>query len=176
MWSVFLALLSIALSSLLGAFLMAAHVPASVDPSGLPALLSRESGRYGEWQAVHVIAAGCHCSLAVADYLLTRRPLQHLNERVVIAGSDEVLRAKLAKSSFSVTTLPAGEAADRYHLRGAPWLVFVSPDGKVAYAGGYAATADARDGFQDARIWEQLQAGSAVRELPAFGCVTGRRL
>ncbi|MBC7926613.1 MAG: hypothetical protein H7039_13235 [Bryobacteraceae bacterium] len=176
MWSVFLVLLSIALSSLLGALLMAAHLPAPVDPSGLPALLSREPGRYGGWQAVHVIAAGCNCSLAVADYLVNRRPLKHLKERVVIAGSDELLLARLAKSSFSVTTLPAEEAANRYHLRGAPWLIFLSPDGKVAYAGGYAATAAALDGYQDARIWEQLQAGSSVRELPAFGCVTGRRL
>lgn len=156
--------------------MVSSHLAFRADDSALGALASKlASGRNG-WNAVHILASECPCSRAVADYLIRRGSVSNLHEAVVLIGENPRLEKGLRQAGFPVQRVSPEEVAERFHVEGAPWLVFMEPGGAVRYAGGYAAERNARGGYRDMQIWKALEAGQTVASLPAFGCAIGQRL
>jgi len=156
------------------AYLMALHavpLPPAAGAPVHPTLAVMQTGRK-VWRAIHVLAEGCPCSAAVADDLVSRGPAGELDETVYVAGGDgNDLERRLTGRGFRVRRVTSDLLLSGFAIRGAPWLVVVDPDGRVAYSGGYAAE---RPGagveLQDLSIIRQLRAGQRVAPLPAFGC------
>jgi len=157
--------------------MVASHTPFRANAAVLGRLAISQSSTSGRsWRAVHILAANCACSRAVAEHLIARGPLRNLKETIVLVGTDHELQRRLQSAAIAVTSMSADEAGGRYGLHGAPWLVFIGPDGAIRYAGGYSAERNARDGYQDVRLWNTLRAGGATAPLPAYGCAVGKRL
>ena len=155
--------------------MLASHTPFQANPDGL-AYLAREVGnKQGSWQAIHLLSTTCSCSRGVAEHLIARGPMPHLKEQIVLAGIDGTLAQRLLQAGFPVRTLDPEIIANRYHVAGAPWLVFVSPAGDVRYQGGYTP-AHARNDYQDEQVWAHLASGASVAPLPVLGCALGKRL
>lgn len=174
-WPVIVFGLSSILSLVVGSALLASHTPFRANPDGL-SYLAREMGTAkGNWQAIHLLSTTCSCSRGVAEHLIARRPISNLKEEIVLAGHDDTLTNRLRTAGFSVQTVDPEIVADRYHVAGAPWLVFVSPEGDIRYQGGYTP-AHARSDYRDEEIWADLSSGHTVAPLPVLGCALGKRL
>jgi len=163
------------LSLVVGGLLLASHMPFQANPDGL-SYLAREVGTAnGSWQAIHLLSTTCSCSHGVAEHLIERGPISNLKEQVVLAGNDPLLAHRLTAAGFPVHVMNPETVAERYHIAGAPWLVFVSPGGDVRYQGGYTP-AHARSDYQDQQIWAELASGRNAEPLPVLGCALGKRL
>lgn len=99
-----------------------------------------------------------------------------LAEEVLLVGQDLSMQGRLEKAGFAVSDAAEEDITRMYELRGVPWLIFVRPDGAIAYAGGYAADREGKTGYRDLAIWRGLQARMQVESLPAYGCAVGERL
>jgi hypothetical protein len=163
------------LSLVVGSIMMASHTPFQANPDGL-SYLAREMGTArGSWQAIHLLSTTCSCSRGVAEHLIARGPMPHLKEQIVLAGNDHALVRRLTLAGFAVRSVDPETIADRYHVAGAPWLVFVSPQGELRYQGGYTP-AHARNDYQDQQLWADVSSGRSVEPLPVLGCALGKRL
>ncbi|MBV9267104.1 MAG: hypothetical protein JO061_13120 [Acidobacteriaceae bacterium] len=168
---------SIAVSAVVGVLCIASHTPFQANEYGLARLaISQRSSAVRGWTAVHVLAAGCACSRKVAEHLIARGRVAGLRDAVVLVGQDPEVMSKLQLAGIATEYMSPEDAANRFHLRGAPWLMFVDSDGKVRYAGGYSSTRDVRDGYQDLRIWSTLRSGGTLAALPAYGCAIGQQM
>lgn len=170
------AVASLAAAILVGDLALASHLPFSPDLSHFKNLAFSTNAAPKTWRAVHVLAAGCRCSRGVARHLASRGPIAGLHESVLLIGSDAVITGLVAQTTFPETVIKPGEAAERYHLEGAPWLVMIAPDDSIRYAGGYSADRNARGGYLDVAIWKAVSAGNSYRSLPAFGCAVSERV
>jgi hypothetical protein len=99
-----------------------------------------------------------------------RGRIADLDERIVFVGADSATTAALTQNGWRVTPTAAEEALRLYGALNAPRLLFIDPNGKIRYNGGFARRSDFRDGFQEARIWSDLQSGRETDALPAYGC------
>ena len=126
-----------------------------------------------QWNAVHLLAADCGCSLSVARHLMSRGPRPGLSETVVIIGEAPELHAVFRDTHFTVEPRTESQVEKDYGVVGGPWMLLFGPDKHLAYSGGYASLR-ARDGiaFQDIAIWTRALNGETVPSLPAFGCAT----
>jgi hypothetical protein len=124
----------------------------------------------GQWQAIHILGPECSCSTRVARHLASRARLADGQEKVVQVGNEPETEQLLKNAGWPVEHWPAERARDSYGAMGAPLLLIVDPEGTVRYSGGYAKRSDARDGFHDVEIWNEVRAGRTVERLPAFGC------
>jgi hypothetical protein len=134
---------------------------------------SAEAGRHG-WFALHVMAEQCNCSRRVLEHLIERGGDPSLSEKVVLIGSDEELRRRLTARGFGFETLTAEQLHDRYGVDGAPLLLVIDPQGRVAYSGGYSTRAGGEP--RDSEILAALQGGGRPEALPLFGCAVSREL
>ncbi len=174
-WSIAVFIGSAILSLVVGSLLLASHMPFQANPDGLSYLVREVGTANGSWQAIHLLSTTCSCSHGVAEHLIERGPMSNLKERVVLAGNDATLAHRLVAAGFPVRTMNPETIAERYHIAGAPWLVFVSPRGDVRYQGGYTP-GHARSNYQDQQIWANLASGRSVDPLPVLGCALGKRL
>ena len=143
--------------------------PAPEDVASLP-------GRPGEagWRMVHVLAADCGCSEAVARHLAARRPLAGVVEDVWFVGDARALTDTLRTAGFVVDVKPAEALAQDMRIQGMPWLL-IARDQRVVYSGGYASRNPATVAqLQDVTLLRQLQNGDHADAMPAFGCATSR--
>jgi hypothetical protein len=167
---------SLAAAVLVGDLALASHLPFAPDLNKFRNLAFSTNAVPKTWRAVHVLAAGCRCSRGVAEYLASRGPVSGLQESVLLIGSDPVISRLIALRSLAETTITPGEADERYHLEGAPWLVIIAPDDSIRYAGGYSTDRNPRGGYLDVSIWNAVSAGKSYRPLPAFGCAVSERV
>jgi hypothetical protein len=163
------------LSLVVGSVLLASHTPFQANPDGLSYLARQVGTARGTWQAIHLLSTTCSCSRGVAEHLIKRGPMAQVNEHIVLAGSDAALANRLRLAGFPVEIMSPETVATHYHIAGAPWLVFVSPQGDVRYQGGYTP-AHARNNYQDEQIWSDLRSGRTADSLPVLGCALGKRL
>jgi hypothetical protein len=151
-----------------GSVLTSFHQPFALPTRSLVSL----AGNQHEWRVLHLVAAGCGCSQKVSIYLAARAPLNNIIEEVLFIGAPDEFtdREALAAAGFRVRTIRA-EELQALGVKGAPLLIFISPQGEVVYTGGYGAGS-----YQDASIWSRLQTGALVPPLPVLGCAVGRGL
>lgn len=174
-WPVAVFVLSSLFSLVIGSVMLASHTPFRANPDGLAFLAHEVGTKPGSWQAIHLLSVSCSCSRGVAEHLIARGPMAHVKEQIVLAGNDATLTQRLAAAGFPVRTMDPEVIANRYHVAGAPWLVFVSPAGDVRYQGGYTP-AHARNDYRDEQVWASLSSGGSVAPLPVLGCALGKRL
>jgi hypothetical protein len=135
-----------------------------------PALLLHK----GSWFALHVLAENCQCSQEILDHLVARGSDARFSEKVLFIGNAEPTRTRLLARGFAFEAVTPEELQARYGLEGAPLLLVVNRQSEVAYSGGYSSTSR---GFpQDVAILRALERGTAVNELPLFGCAVSRAL
>lgn len=169
-----IALASIALSITLVSLLTAAHLPYAGPGREASALASLQPSAIG-WRTFHVLYSGCRCSRQISTHLIERRPVSNRQELVLVVGEDTELIRDLTAGGFAVRSLGEQEAAERYGLNAAPWLVILSPEGKVAYSGGYSDR-PVSGSIQEEQIWQRLTRGERVDPLPAYGCALSTKL
>ena len=163
--------LTVMSAGLLSRHLLAMPAPDRTSQLGRR-LITLEGSAVRTWLAVHVLSSECRCSQRVADHLVeTTRPEGWLE--VVLWVGDIDPPAELAQR-FDVRRISASDLA-AYGIEAAPLLVAVTPDGEVAYAGGYT---DRKQGpvFHDLDVMTAVREARAVPSLPLFGCATSERL
>jgi hypothetical protein len=130
------------------------------------------------WRAIHILSAGCGCSLRVMQHLLARPPLDGATEQIVLidgngpslAGSEELLKRLKAKG-FRITHRLAKDIPPALGLRGVPLLVVATPENKLVYSGGYGSHED-----QDVQVFRQVRTGLSTASIPVLGCAIGSQL
>jgi len=143
---------------------------ATALPPGIP---TGHLAGTGSWRAIHVLSPECGCSRRIAAYLSRRRALPELHETVWMLDAEMPASRELRAMGFHTGIVEA----NRYRGAGVPWLLFVAPDGRIAYSGGYQRPLEGRpDLYQDTKIWAALRTGTVVPPLPIFGCSTQKRL
>jgi hypothetical protein len=161
--------------------LMASHSlalprPAGHDPrlaTGLAAL--RPAERAGDWLAVHVMYAQCRCSQRLIDHLASRPHPPGVSEAVLLAGSDEVLEARLRDAGYRLEVIEPAELERRYHVTAAPLLAVLDASQQLRYLGGYTRTKQG-PAPQDTAIIASLMRVERVADLPLLGCAVSERL
>ena len=129
------------------------------------------------WTVTHILSGGCGCSRRVMLHLLQRKPTPDVFEQVVLVdggendlpGTDKVL-SSLRLAGFAIVDASRREVTPSSPLNAVPLLMVTSPQGKVAYVGGYGTAGD-----KDDQILHQLRAGLPVAALPVIGCAVGKR-
>src|SRR5207248_2994071 len=107
----------------------------------------------GGWRAIHVLSAECGCSRRIAAYLTRRGALPDLQETVWMVDTEMPGSRELRASGFEADILDRSQ----FRTTGVPWLLFVAPDGRIAYSGGYQRPLDGRpEIYQDTQIWTKL--------------------
>lgn len=157
-------------------YLMAKHL-APLPSAGAPKIgaawgATRQEG----WQAIHILATECVCSRGVVAHLEKRGLLAGVHEQVWLIGQDTALTARLTGRGFGVQSYTADAVERMVGVVGVPWLVFVSPQNQVAYAGGYLGQLSDAGGYLDAAIWRDIRQGQALTSQPVFGCPTSEAL
>jgi hypothetical protein len=163
------------------AYMMAGHlltlpVPAEGDPRVAAAVdATRAPDERGRWLAVHIMNEDCGCSQRLMTYLLSRRALADVRERIVLIGHDDALAKRARDAGFGFEELGPAELTQRYLAESAPMLMVANPAGKLLYVGGYA---DRRRGpdTKDLDVIHHLQRGERVEKLPLFGCAVSEKL
>jgi hypothetical protein len=126
---------------------------------------------------VHVLAADCACSQAVAEHLLSRGADPAELEHVWIVGDAGNLGEQLAHKGYRPGATSAEEVRQRLGIAAAPLLVVFERGGSAAlYAGGYSP--HRLEGAGDARvasIVSTVRAGKAQARYPVHGCENGLR-
>jgi hypothetical protein len=151
---------------LITGLLMGSHMPFRSDP----AAAQNAARRTGKWQAIYLFGANCPCSAKASTHLVGRPPLSGIDERIVFVGAEPDTERPLEDGGWRLERRTPEQARDIYGARSAPLLIFVDPEGRIRYTGGFAHRSDFADGFHEPRIWEELRAGREVTALPAYGC------
>ena len=166
----------------LSAILLARHVVPLPRPSGDDAALAtalaalRRPEDAQRFFAVHVLFAECRCSQRISEHLLTSTRPPDLGEAVLLVGESPELEARLGARGFAVTRVDADELGTRYHVKAAPILVLLAPDGAVRYAGGYTTSKQGPDPRDLDIIARARTEGGLLKALPVFGCAVAEKL
>lgn len=137
----------------------------------------------GGWRIRHYLSSECACSLSVAGHLVARGPIEGVRERVFFADSAEGARTsdlirRLTSRGFAVERLAGEGQANVFAgrgIHGVPALEVISPEGAVAYRGGYRDRGSAPDAFRDAAIVRELTNFRPAPAIPVFGCAVTER-
>ena len=129
---------STTLSLAMGMLVIASHTPYSASGLGLGPLRIDTTFRSGEWQMIHVLAAGCVCSRRIVEYLAARHPLSDITEQVVFVGDSQQLPQTLRQKGFRAQVMSPEHVATELGVVAAPLLIIISPAGQPKYMGGYA--------------------------------------
>jgi hypothetical protein len=169
-------------STLLGRHLLT--LPSAGPQSTSPLFALRRDPR--AHLAAHVLWSGCRCSRRIAEHLATGPRPGEYEEHVLwvrtaeqtaeqTAEPGDSLKQALQRRGFTVHDVSPSELETRYGVVGVPLLVLFTPDGRMAYSGGYT---DKKQGLMahDEELMEAVAARSAVSSLPVFGCAVGAQL
>ncbi|HEY3804246.1 MAG TPA: hypothetical protein VGL61_16630 [Kofleriaceae bacterium] len=163
-----------------GALLIRHLVPLPAPPRTDTALRDavRELLPQRGWRAVHVMYRDCPCSQRTIAHLLASQRPAELAELVLIVDDDRQSGPedpRLRAAGFPVSVIAPDELRDRFHLEAAPVLIVMSPEGELAYVGGYNRHKQSA-AYEDAAIVADVRARHDVAPLPVFGCATSARL
>jgi hypothetical protein len=130
------------------------------------------------WRAVHFLSASCGCSQRVMRHILSRPQFDGFTEQLVLVDDHEAplpdsddLIQQLRARGFASRRVEVRDIPEGVGLRGVPLLVVASPEGHIAYIGGYGNHSD-----QDANIMQKVRSGAVASALPIVGCAVGRSL
>ncbi|MBX3187063.1 MAG: hypothetical protein KF819_08615 [Labilithrix sp.] len=169
---------SVVSAYLLGPHVLAIPTPGRRDPR-LARVASLDPSKEGRWVVAHFVRAGCRCSGRVMDHLVRRGAIGDALEVVVYALDgeplDEALAARARARGFTFVAVASDDVEATYGVAGAPTLVVLSPDGHVAYRGGYSERMGAPI-VADTRVVARARAGEEVAPLPVFGCPVGQAM
>lgn len=126
------------------------------------------------WTVVHVLYAGCRCSVRIADHLAASARPADVDEVVLWVG-DGAPPPALTRPGMRVIVMGAAELARDLHVETAPLLAVVDPGGRVPYVGGYTRRKQS-DALEDGAIVAAARADRAPGALPIFGCAVSERL
>lgn len=147
--------------------------------------LSRGLGKYSPlgdgppaWKMTHLLSGECGCSRRVMTHMLERGPASGVEEQIFLVDggepylpdTDKVLTS-LRSAGFPITHIADRDIPSNARFRAVPLLMVVSPEGGVAYLGGYGSAGD-----KDEDILDRVRAGSSVTSLPVIGCAVGNRI
>lgn len=124
---------------------------------------------------IHVLAAGCGCSLSASEYLLERGPQADIQETVWWVGEvmGDSTCERLQGRGYRVVKADPESIARSAGVTGAPWLLILGTGGNISYSGGYSAARPRSPAdYQDLAVFRQVQRGESVARFPAFGCAT----
>jgi hypothetical protein len=122
---------------------------------------------------LHVLAADCECSQAVAEHLVGRGASEDEREVVWIVGDAGRLGDRLEAEGYRTDVVSAEAVQESLGVAGAPVLFVYDRDSDaVLYAGGYAPRRPSRLGA----IVSAVRAGESPRPHPAYGCIVGSDL
>lgn len=160
----------------LGGILTSYHQALRTPSEGILALASTPSTP--GWRAIHVLSGNCGCSQRVMRHLMSRPKFDGFTEQLVLvddqepplAGSSELI-SQLEVRGFSPKRVAVRDIPPGVGLRGVPLLVIASPEGRIAYIGGYGSRGD-----QDVSIMQKVRSGATASALPIVGCAVGRSL
>lgn len=129
------------------------------------------------WKIIHVLVAGCSCSSYTAASLAARKPIVAEPEFVFVLGGAAPWEFSLRQSGFIVEEKDAEQLAKDTGIQGGPWLLLISPAGKIVYSGGYAAERP-RPGvaLNDLAVITAAFHGEPMPAYPAYGCAATRVL
>ncbi|HEY1816121.1 MAG TPA: hypothetical protein VGG74_27425 [Kofleriaceae bacterium] len=130
------------------------------------------------WRALHVMYRDCPCSQRTIAHLLASPRPAELAELVLIVDDDRQSGpedARLRAAGFPVVVIGPDELRGRFHLEAAPVLIVMSPEGELAYVGGYNRHKQGA-AYEDLAIVADARARHDVAPLPVFGCATSSRL
>ena len=130
------------------------------------------------WRAVHVMYRDCPCSQRTIAHLLASPRPAELAELVLVVDDDrqgELEDAQLRAAGFAVVVIGPDELRTRFDLEAAPVLIVMSPEGELAYVGGYNRHKQSA-AYEDGAIVAEARARHDVAPLPVFGCATSARL
>ncbi|HEY0254405.1 MAG TPA: hypothetical protein VGC41_22915 [Kofleriaceae bacterium] len=168
-------------TTLLGGVLLVHHLVALPTPSAADHAL-RDALRVelpsATWRAVHVMYRSCGCSRRTIDHLLGSHRPADIHELVLMvddAGRPDPRDRALVDAGFDVDVITPDALHARFDLEAAPVLVVMSPDGELAYVGGYNRHKQSA-AYEDISIIEELRQHRTATALPVFGCATSARL
>ena len=148
---------------------------AEFQSATLAALASSRTNRQpgNGWKMVHVLVSGCPCSSFTAQSLAARKPSTECQEIVLILGFVPDWESALVQSGFEVQHKDGEQLARETGIEGGPWLLLISPEGKIAYSGGYAAQRP-RPGIilEDLNLMHAAVSGAIPTIYPAYGCAS----
>lgn len=153
-----------------GSVLSSFHQPFLINSSGIEVLLPKAASQ--NWQAIHLLDLECGCSQRVLRHLRERGPLPGVEERIIVfeGARKPAVLAEFKALGWRVETFDDKRPTGKQVLS-VPLLIYLSPDGKIRYQGGYGPTYR-----EDVHIWRQLQSGNSPRVAAAYGCAVGQRL
>ncbi len=163
----------VGVGTLAAGHLLTLPTPTTFDPRLVQAM--QPTDQDPRWSATHFLRGECGCSQRIATYLIARRPLPNVRERVVLVTGDDALHGRLAAAGFSVVEVTEEELLGTFGVEGVPLLAIATERGDVRYVGGYTARKQGPVP-QDRTILRDLQAGKPVEALPMFGCATNEKL
>lgn len=164
-----------------GASLMATHTyalphPDARDPRVQRALAqSLRPEERGHFVMLHVLYSRCRCSQRILDHLFSRGASTDAAERIVLVGAHADYERRARAAGYSLEVLEPEQLLARYALSAAPALLVATPDGTLAYLGGYSERKQGLE-LREREIFESVRDGSRARELPLFGCAVSQAL
>jgi hypothetical protein len=179
---------TIALSFLFGVWLVGISVPLATLAAqhdlplalrAAPGSRTQDARRAASGATIlHVLAADCECSRAVAEHLVGRGANENEREVVWIVGDAGRLRDRLEHEGYRTDVVSADAVQESLGVAGAPVLfVYERDSDAVLYAGGYAPRRPSRPGdVQVGAIVSAVRAGESPRPHPAYGCIVGSDL
>ena len=130
------------------------------------------------WLAVHVLYAQCRCSRDILKHLATERRPAGVIEKILLVGKNPAIDAELrvlTRRRFRIIAASADELRDRYHVRAAPLMLVLGPNGALRYSGGYTQSKQSL-AIRDHAILAELMSQKETSELPVFGCAVSKDL
>jgi hypothetical protein len=124
---------------------------------------------------VHVIYSRCSCTERLFRHLVSRKAMAGLDEAIVFVGVDAAKQASARAAGYRFTTVTPNELVSRFGLEAAPVLFAFTPDGRLAYAGGYFDKPAAVVAL-DERIVSEVEQGAPAEPLPVYGCAVSPEL
>ena len=110
---------------LVGGALMSYHQPFQL-PSRTILSLARQTDTH-QWEAVHILSGSCGCSQRVMRHLLARRPVDGVQEQILMVDGEEfdlpdtrALLASLQLEGFAITHIAAKSVPADVGLHGVP--------------------------------------------------------
>jgi hypothetical protein len=158
-----------------GSYLLGGHLAGLPSGDAATAQALKALQRARGWSMTHFLYGPCGCSLRILEHLMERGPTAELNERVVLVDAPEESATRAEQRGFTVERLTADEVVTRYHIEAAPLFSLLTPDGRLAYLGGYTSRKRGPEPLELV-IAKAIARGERVEPIPTLGCAISKDL
>lgn len=130
-----------------------------------------EIAKTQNWKMLHILSSECGCSKRASRYLLERKPLNNVDEYILVIGNSFKRQDELKSAGYKIIPVSSEEAFARFGIESVPQLVILDSNHFVRYSGGYN---DSRvDVYEDLNLLTKLKDNKLVTAYPIFGCAVG---